>query len=104
MVVNLLNIEATLRRLEDMGLRIEKLLQPQKREPRTVKLTDAEWLDSMTRMYPQFDVPALLRDCEAHYVSKGQVMTRAKGAAWLKRQVEWDKPVTVPAKKGGLVL
>jgi hypothetical protein len=37
-------------------------------------------------------------------VSKGQVMTRAKGAAWLKRQVEWDKPVAVPAKKGGLVL
>ena len=96
----LLNIEATL-------YRIEKLLsvkQPQKRGPRPVKLTDAEWLASMKAAYPQLSVEACLRDCEAHYVSRGQTMTRAKGAAWLKRQAEWDKPVSVPAKKAGLVL
>ena len=95
----LLNIEATL-------YRIEKLLAVKKtreRKPK-VEMTDAEWLASMKTAYPQLIVEACLRDCEAHYVSRGQTMTRAKGAAWLKRQAEWNKPVSVPAQKKGLVL
>jgi hypothetical protein len=103
MVVNLLNIEATLRRLEDLGLRLEKQLAP--REPKGPKkppLTDEEWLEKMKKLYPTLDVPQVLREAEAWYVSEGQDMTRKKGNAWLKREVPKYKPVTVPAKKAGL--
>ena len=98
----LLNIEATL-------YRIEKLLavkQPRERKPK-VELTDAQWLAKMVEMYPNYDVPQLLRDAEAHYVSQGKAFTRAMGAAWLRRQATFDRQVAVPGagkKHGGLVL
>lgn len=101
MNANLVSIDTALRRILEL---LEAQAQPKLRTSKKVELTDAEWLHKMVEAYPNFDVPQLLRDAEAHYLSSGRAMTRAKGAAWLKRQAEWHKPVTAPAKKRGLVL